>query len=174
MVKQLTHGAQKSVVTRWSLALLPGFFCESDLEHHVEKHDLNIPIGQSGSLIMRTAKLASSLSRFLFADTSSSPEIFLITNQYNGDLAFSVRLSDFFDQFDHLSCHFKAVMISDRVHHDESLAIPYIWGFGLYNERQNGNYSSLSKQKPNLNQIPNFASPCDCCMTSIPLVINFK
>lgn len=136
MVKQLSYGAQESIVSRRPLAFVPGFFRESDLEDHIEKHDLNISVGQSGSLIIRACKLASRLSRFLFADTSSSSEIFLISHQYNGHLAFSFRLPDLFDEFDHLPCHFKAVMIIDRVHHDKSLAIPYIRCFGLYNKEQ--------------------------------------
>ena len=142
MIKQLTHGAQESIVTRRPLAFLPGLFRESDLEDHIEKHDLNISVGQSRSLIIRAGKLASRLSGFLFADTSSSPEIFFISHQYNGHLAFSFRLSDLLDEFDHLPRHLKAVMIVNRVHHNKSLAIPYIRSFGLCNREKKKNFQT--------------------------------
>jgi len=137
VVKQLTHRTQEAIVTRRPLAFLPGFFSESDLENHIEKHDLNISVGQSRSLIMRAGKLASRFSRFLFANTSSSPEIFFVPDKYDGHLELSFRFSDLFDEFDHLPCHFKAVVIVNRVHHDKSLAIPYIRCFGLYNKEKN-------------------------------------
>ena len=80
---------------------------------------------------MRTGELACSLPGFFFANTSSSAEIFLVTNQYNRDLALPVRLSHLFDEFDKLSCHFKTVMISDRVYHYESFPISYVRSLSL-------------------------------------------
>ena len=134
-VKQLANRAEKSVGTRWSLALLPRLFSEPDLEHHVEEHNLNVLVGQSWSLIVRAGELASSLSCLLLADPPSAPQISFVSNQYHRHLALTIRLSDLFDEFDHLSRHFKAVMIVDWVHHDEPLAILYIRGFGLNQEK---------------------------------------
>ena len=93
---------------------------------------------------MRAGELACSLSGFLFANTSSSAEIFLVTDQYNRDLALPVRLSDLFDEFDKLSCHFKTVVISYRVYHYESFSISNIRSLSLsQKERKNEDYMNF-------------------------------